>query len=144
MKIVQFPTSQVVYFRRVGQYGPENQAVMQVAKQWVKRMQLTAAATILGIALDDPQVTPATQCRYDVCVATTIQSKEPVTRRQLVGGRYACFKVAHTAVAIQTFYQQLPVYLAQYQLIMADKPVIERYQPQFVAQGWCELLVPVS
>lgn len=70
MKIEYLKSTKVVYFRRVGIYGTENKLLMQSFKKWVKAEELFQESTILGIALDNPQNTPAKDCRYDVCLIT--------------------------------------------------------------------------
>ena len=50
------PDTEVVYMRRIGQYGAENYALMAKMKSWAaERGILTEETVIYGIALDNPQ-----------------------------------------------------------------------------------------
>ena len=57
----------IAYMRRTGAYGIECKAVMEQLKLWAKQTNnLNDDSIILGIALDNPEVTAPESCRYDV------------------------------------------------------------------------------
>lgn len=145
VKIEYLKSTKVVYFRRVGIYGTENKLLMRAFKKWVKTENLFQKSTILGIALDNPQSTPAKDCRYDVCLITDKKRfKDNVEQRTLGGGTYAVFKVAHIEKVIIDFYMNIAQTIAKNQLNVLSKPIIERYKQNLVDKGYCEILIPIE
>jgi DNA gyrase inhibitor GyrI len=67
----------------------------------------------LGIAQDNPQLTPLEECRYDVCIVIpdnfTIDNN--VNECKLYGGYYAVFKIVHTAEEMQKAWNEIFPYL---------------------------------
>lgn len=146
MKIEYLKPTTIAYFRRVGAYGPQNNHLMESFKSWITDNDLTADAVILGITQDDPQTTAPQLCRYDVClpINNSVHVAKPALTGKLSGGKYAVFELAHTATAINKFYQQLEQTLIDNHLNILQQPIIERYQEYLVNQGKCELLVPIE
>jgi DNA gyrase inhibitor len=69
MRIEEINGDEVIYMRRTGQYGEENYELMCKMKAWSnERGLLTDDAVLFGIALDNPQFTKPSECRYDVCL----------------------------------------------------------------------------
>lgn len=59
----------VLYMRRTGPYGVENAAPMEAFKVWIKTHGFdTDGTVVIAVPLDDPYVTGAEKCRYDVCL----------------------------------------------------------------------------
>ena len=143
------PNTEVVYMRRVGQYGVENYALMESMKSWAaKRGLLTEDAVIYGIALDNPQSVAPEKCRYDVCLQTieteSIVVDYHVLRRTLSGGNYAVFKIEHTAKAVADFWASFPADMAKSEYKMDfSRPIMERYSIVMVKHGCCEMCVPI-
>ena len=95
----------IAYMRRTGAYGIECKAVMEQLKSWAKQTNnLNDDSIILGIALDNPEVTAPESCRYDAClvVSNNFHTDDGnVHTRKLNGGKYCVFTVAHTTEAIR-------------------------------------------
>ncbi|WP_125591290.1 AraC family transcriptional regulator [Companilactobacillus jidongensis] len=145
MNIEHLPSTKIVYFRRIGEYGIENKYLMQSFKKWVKKEGLFQDSSILGIALDDPQNTPVNDCRYDACLITDKTNfNNNVKQRTLVNGSYAVFKLIHTEKVINEFYDNMVQIINKNQLNVDDRPIVERYQPKLVNQGYCEILIPIK
>lgn len=67
--IEEMTAGRAMSMRRTGLYGPDNYALMETFKEWVRANDLfTDSAVILGISQDHPQTTPPERCRYDVCI----------------------------------------------------------------------------
>lgn len=108
MNIEQVKSLNIVYSRRVGIYGKENQRLMDEFKKWIMSKGLFEDSTILGIALDDPRLTSEEKCRYDVALVVDAGTElKDINQRTLVGGKYAVFKIKHTEVEINRFYKRL-------------------------------------
>jgi len=145
MKIEYLSATQIAYVRRTGVYGIENQQMMMDFKRRLQAENIVGETTILGIALDDPTKTLSRECRYDVGLVTAQSKfKMAIKRRTLTGGKYATFKVVHTAIAIKMFYSELGQVIDDAQLMMRNQPIIERYQSVMVRNGYCEMLVPIE
>jgi DNA gyrase inhibitor GyrI len=147
--IAFIPATEVFYMRRVGQYGAENYALMERMKLWAaERGLLTEDAVIYAIALDNPQSVEPEKCRYDVCLQTTeadsIMADDQVSRRTLSGGKYAIFKIEHTAKAVADFWTSFPTDMAKSEYKMDfSRPIMERYSVAMVKHGCCEMCVPI-
>ena len=147
MHIENTPETQVIYLRRTGPYGGDNRDLMERLKSWAAGNDLLETNTILGIAWDDPAQTPPERCRYDVCLTSDGSFPEPETGMSpvlLPGGRYACFQGPHTTEGVQALWQESFVALPELGLCQDPaRPVMERYRPEQLAQGICELCIPV-
>ena len=93
MRIEEINGDEVIYMRRTGQYGEENYELMCKMKAWSnERGLLTDDAVLFGIALDNPQFTKPSECRYDVCLlapsSKDIATEDQVETRNLCGGKY--------------------------------------------------------
>ena len=89
--IEQLPEQPVLYMRRIGAYGVENYELMAEMKKWVDMRGLFKDSIIYGIAWDNPADTPPEQCRYDVCLVSSVDfpADESVQRGEIPGGKYA-------------------------------------------------------
>ncbi|MFJ1526657.1 GyrI-like domain-containing protein [Lactiplantibacillus plantarum] len=146
MNVEYVKETKIVYFRRIGSYGIENRDIMQSFKRWVKSENLLQGSTILGIALDNPQHVPAEKCRYDVCLITNENhfKNNEINQRTLKSGSYAVFKILHTEIAINEFYQKIGTIISDNQLKVSERPIIERYQKELVDSGFCEIMIPIE
>lgn len=138
----------VVYKRLVGAYGPENHQWMERMKRWVQENGLACEQTmILGIAWDDPSVTAAEMCRYDICVTSQkniCMDSDYLERETIDGGCYAVFLIEHTAEAVRTAWSQCFAALPELGFVLdRTRPVMERYQTELVDRHCCELCVPI-
>lgn len=72
MIIEEFKDMKIAYIRRTGKYGAENKQLMEQLKDYLKSNDLFKEdTTILGIALDNPLLTPENEQRYDVGMIIT-------------------------------------------------------------------------
>jgi len=134
VEIEHIPDTEVVYIRRVGQYGAENNALMERMKSWAaKRGLLTEDAVIYAIALDNPQSVAPEMCRYDICLHTpnikNVETDNQVKRRVITSGKYVVFKIEHTAKAVADFWTSFPTDMAKSEYKMDfSRPIMERYR----------------
>ena len=144
MKKEKFSHVTISYRRRTGAYGPENTVMMEKLKSYLTAHQLLAGHTvILGIALDNPQEVSEDELRYDVGVIVDEQHVvEGLEHRKLDDGTYAVFEVAHTAEEVQKFWNNLAE-LTKYLHVDYQKPIIERYASEKIAQHLCEFCIPL-
>lgn len=149
MRIEEINGDEVIYMRRTGQYGEENYELMCKMKAWAnERGLLTDDAVLFGIALDNPQFTKPSECRYDVCLlapsSKDIATEDQVETRNLCGGKYAVFTINHTKDAVTDFWKSFPTEMANNGVkIDFLRPVMERYSVKIVAKGFCEMCVPI-
>lgn len=146
MKIETLPKYRIAYVRQVGPYGPANIQVMEKLKKWAKEKNLFKSAIILGIPQDNPETTLPENCRYDACIviAKDYQIDDSICESELSGGKYAIFKVKHTAEDIQKAWVEIFPALHNHGYQIDNKPVLERYTDEMVNNHYCEICVPVK
>jgi DNA gyrase inhibitor GyrI len=146
MKMEFFPTYRLAFMRSVGQYGRNNKDTMENIKKWAMKRQLfDKNAIIFGIAQDNPEITPPEKCRYDACIIIPVDFviDNDVEECEFEGGKYAVFKIAHTAEEIQKAYMEIFELITKGELKMADKPIVERYSMELIENNFCEICAPV-
>lgn len=147
-QIEEMTAGRAMSMRRTGPYGPDNYALMETFKEWVRANDLfTDSAVILGISQDHPQTTPPERCRYDVCILVSddySQTDTAVTEHSLPGGKYAVFSIPHTAEAVQKAWNDIFPQLAADGLTLdPSRPILERYVPAMLQKHLCEICAPV-
>ena len=139
----------IAYMRRTGAYGIECKAVMEQLKSWAKQTNnLNDDSIILGIALDNPEVTAPESCRYDACLVVSNDfhtDDDNVHTRKLNGGKYCVFTVAHTTEAIQQAWSTMFIEISTLEYTLDfSRPIIERYAMKMISKHLCELCVPIA
>lgn len=91
----------MLYVERMGAYGPENYSLMGNFKQMLAARGLFGDdAVILGIAMDDPRVTPPEKCRYRVCLLTDSEiAREEKVETEAAGTEVAGAEVKSAEIA---------------------------------------------
>lgn len=147
--IEMMPAYRIAYIRQVGPYGMNNVQTMEELKRWAKfNNLLNDESIILGIAQDNPETTKPENCRYDTCVV--VSNDDPITGGKVIegniaGGKYAAFKIQHTAEAVQKAWIDIfPELLRLGYQVDEARPIIERYTARMVNHHHCEICVPVS
>ncbi len=82
----------VAYVRVVGEYKHENiRPGFEKLIQWAKPRGLMEGQPCLGLAWDDPNITPAEKCRYDACITIPddLDVDGDVQTQTVPAGRYA-------------------------------------------------------
>lgn len=154
MKLEQISDLPIVYMRRTGAYGEENNQLMARFKHWMtynnvsKGNLLTDNAVVLGIIWDNPPHVPSEACRYDTALVLSEQqiiNDECVQQGILQGGNYAVFMIEHTADALTRAWQVIFSELAEsgYQLDQTS-PILERYMPFMLEKHVCEICLPIQ
>lgn len=145
------PSSQFLYMRRIGEYGPNNKLLMEKFKNLLKDKSLfNSFTTIYSIALDDPNIVDGSKCRYDVGIANKdipigLENEKDTSIRDFIGGKYLIFLVGHKQTDIENAW-------LEYSKVLRDKgfrqdisrPIIERYQKKLADYHLCELCVPIK
>ncbi|HEY3065769.1 MAG TPA: AraC family transcriptional regulator [Methylomirabilota bacterium] len=147
------PTYHVAYMRYVGPYGvhgiPE---LWQKFTRWMETHGLaTEGAIKLGVAYDDPSVTPPEKCRYDACVVVpaSFTADRMVNIADLPGGRCAVSEFTGTARDIEAAWEHVfAAWLPGSGYEPDDRPCFEIYrgQPGLAGKSGvfrCELCLPV-
>lgn len=138
----------IAYMRRTGAYGIECKAVMEQLKSWAKQTNnLNDDSIILGIALDNPEVTVPESCRYDACLVVSSYfhtDDNGVLTRELNGGKYCVFTVAHTTESIQQAWSTMFTEISTLGYTLDfSRPIIERYAMKMIRKHLCEICVPI-
>lgn len=148
IKIEMMLSSPVAYIRRTGAYGTGNIQTMEQLKRWAKSNDLMDdKAVILGIAHDDPQITPSACCRYDARILLMdkrFTDNSSVLHGEISGGRYAIFTMEHTAQSMeQAWTAMFPLLSKNAYIPDPTRPILERYAAEQVVQHLCEICVPI-
>ncbi|WP_207154181.1 AraC family transcriptional regulator [Prevotella herbatica] len=138
----------IAYIRRTGAYGIECKTVMEQLKSWAKQTNnLKDDSIILGIALDNPEVTIPESCRYDACLVVSNDfhtDDNDILTRELCGGKYCVFTVDHTTESIQQAWSTMFTDISTLgYTIDFSKPIIERYAMKMIRKHLCEICVPI-
>lgn len=147
IKIETLPKYRIAYVRQVGPYGPANMQAMVKLKNWAKEKNLLVkSAILLGIPQDHPETTPPENCRYDACLVLSEddQADDSISEAELSGGKYAIFKIKHTAEAIQKAWSEIFPALHNSGYQIDNKPILERYLGDMIINDFCEICVPIK
>lgn len=148
IKIEMIPSYKIAYIRKVGPYGCENVQTMEKLKSWAKSNNLyNDESIIFGIAHNNPETTMPENCRYDTCFVISDDyfiKNGDLSQGNIVGGKYAVFKIDHTAEAVQKAWNDIFLELTM-QEYKFDKtrPILERYVVEMVNNHYCEICVPI-
>ncbi|GMA46619.1 hypothetical protein TMUPMC115_1058 [Tetragenococcus muriaticus PMC-11-5] len=149
-KIEILVNHKIVYVRNTGEYGsPENFQMMKDFKKWIFYNQLEnnkKTQGIVGIAQDDPRITPSEQCRYDLLLFTDKGfSQDPqVNMGYFEGEKYAVFTVTHITEAVGSFWENINEHISKNDLTVKNSPILERYKEEEGTDKICEFLIPIK
>lgn len=144
MIIEEFKDVKIAYMRRIGEYGKENNELMETLKTYLKQHRLfNETTTLLGIPLDNPAETPATMQKYDVGIVITDKVDCSLPTREIASGRYAIFEVSHTKEDVIYFWKNIHKFIADLPVDIS-KPIIERYSNNKINSHLCEFCIPLK
>lgn len=147
IKIETLPKFRIAYMRQIGPYGPGNIQTMEKLKKWAEANNLFhKSSIILGISHDNPETTLPQNCRYDagIVISKDYKIDDSVEESEFVGGKYAIFKVKHTAEDIQKAWSEIFSMLPNSGFQIDDRPIFERYIKEMVSNHYCEICVPIK
>lgn len=148
IEIENIPFYRIAYIRQIGPYGQNNKRIMEKLKKWAKSSGLlNEQSIILGIALDHPKLVEPENCRYDTCLVISNDyciHDGNISEGSILGGKYAVFKIRHTAQAVQKAWLAIfPELFKQSYQLDETKPILERYRTEMVKNHYCEICVPI-
>lgn len=148
IKIETISPSSIAYIRRCGAYGVKNIQTMEKLKSWAATNNLMDEnSVILGIAHDNAQSTEPENCRYDACIILVdkaIEDNDNIQIGSIVGGKYAVFTIEHTALALEMAWVEIfPALFKAGYAVDHERPIMERYVANLVANHHCEICVPI-
>jgi AraC family transcriptional regulator len=151
IEIRSFPPRRVAYMRYVGPFGPHGIPELWTRfNRWMETHDLHPEYT-LGIAHDDPAITPPDKCRYDACapVPAEFRPDPSVNVTDVAGGKYAVARFVGTAHDIVGAWNRVfAEWLPQSGYQPDDRPCFELYWRDAKTEGKpgtlrCELCLPV-
>lgn len=148
IKLETIPPYKIIYIRKIGPYGSSNIQTMERLKHCAKKKNLlNSNSIVLGIALDNPNVTEPNNCRYDTCLVVPnnfSNNDDSLEHGNLVGGKHCVFKISHTAESVQKAWDDIFPEMTKNGYKFDDtRPIIERYAVQLVSKDFCEICVPI-
>lgn len=153
IKVENLPSYRIAYMRNIGPYGSSNISVLQKLKKWAMTKDLISQSTImLGIAHDDPAITPPEKCRYDtgIVISEDCRLDSNVIENRLSEGLYAVLQVDyHTVEAMRQAWEKVSsdwLPLSGYEV--DERPFIERYTGAAIDTEikpiTCEICLPIK
>ncbi|MEE8142993.1 MAG: AraC family transcriptional regulator [Planctomycetota bacterium] len=137
VRIEELASKPVLFMRHHGPY-PEVGSTWQKLMAWAGPRGLVGPGmTLLGIAYDDPEITPPEKIRYDACLmlAQELEPEGDIGCQWLTGGRYASTPHVGPYENLGATYQRLCAWLIEKGLELRSAPVLEIYRnsPQTTA-----------
>lgn len=152
LKLIDRHPVTVAYLRHLGPYGEPLSAFWQnTYKPWAVMNKLREHARY-GISHDDPTITAADQCRYDVCaeVAPNFVASGGALKTTIPGGRYTALSFKGTVKQVgEAWTLLLRDWLPSSGLQLDARPFFE-YYPKGAAYDSqmgifeCEICIPVA
>jgi len=148
MEIENIPYCRIAYIRQIGPYGQNNVQIMEQLKKWAQSNNLlNEESIILGIAHDNPKLVEPQNCRYDTCLVISNDyciNNDYISEGSILGGKYAVFKIRHTAEAVQkAWFEIFPELFKQGYHLDETRPILERYRIKLINEHYCEICVPI-
>ncbi|MBU5331607.1 MAG: GyrI-like domain-containing protein [Anaerocolumna aminovalerica] len=148
IEIETIPFYRIAYIRQIGPYGQNNVQTMEKLKIWANSNSLLdEQSIILGIAQDNPELVDPETCRYDACLVIPDNyciNEDSISDGCIPGGKYAVFKIKHTAEAVQKAWLSIfPELFKQGLQLDETRPILERYQTKLLKEHYCEICVPI-
>lgn len=149
IEIENIPFSRIAYIRSIGPYGQRNIQTMESLKKWAKSNGLfNDQSIILGTALDNPEIVNPESCRYDTCLVISSDysiNEDYINDGSILGGKYAVFKIKHTAEEVQKAWAEIfPNLLREGYQFDDSRLILERYVVQMINDHYCEICVPIN
>lgn len=136
IEIKTLPAMQLAYLRYIGPYGhPDVTRTWERFGSWCADQGLMhPRRRMLGIALDNPGITPPGRCRYDVCVevAPGFKPTGEIGVQAFASRRYACTRFIGTAADVPAAWARLVGSLPVRGWQADDAPAVEYYDEDFV------------
>jgi len=133
VRIEQRQPVRVAFVRNVGPYNTSGEAWGKLMKWGWKKMMFKPPETF-GLGYDDPDVTPAEQCRYDACMVINEKTKvkPPVETKEFAGGTYVATLHEGAYDNISNTYAKLFARVASGPIdgkswMLGDPPSLEKY-----------------
>jgi AraC family transcriptional regulator len=147
------PAGTLAYLRYTGPYGGRGIGLAwgRFAK-WCSQHALPQPGhALIGIAQDNPEITPPKHCRYDCCVEVTaaMRAVGSVGIQRFAGGRYGCTRFSGTVADINDAWMRLyGDWLPSSGWQPDDQPAIEIYDAgvdvdEETGRFSCLLCVPI-
>ena len=138
----------IAYIRQIGPYGQNNVQIMEKLKKWAKANGLlNEQSIILGIAHDNPKLVEPEKCSYDTALVISDDyciSDDYISEGSILGGKYAVFKISHTAEEVQKAWLAIfPELFKKGHQQDETRPILERYKAEMVKNHYCEICVPI-
>lgn len=148
VRVVTLPAKLTHFMRKIGPYNQGTEEFWLNYRKHIASLGLPENACF-GVGLDDPAVTPAARCRYDLCMELSsdyqLPKESPV--RSIGGGPHAILPFAGTAGQTQEHWLWLlQVWLPQSRYKIGQQACFERYLGGIPTPGpiQSELCLPLA
>jgi len=128
--IREIPEYHVAYIRRYGEYGAEIGATFGKLLQWAEPRGLLGNGTTLSVFWDNPDITPAENCRTDACITVpgATEVSGDIRLQTLPGGRCAIYHTEATnEELLQAWQWMFKEWIPSSGYMPANRPPFELY-----------------
>lgn len=97
VRLIDLPERQVAYIRVKDAFKMEKViAAFKTMIEWARSRNIFEQATLFGMSVDDPHVTPKHLYQYEVCLASPLpfECREGISRLKMPAMRYAATRVS--------------------------------------------------
>src|SRR5499427_7283905 len=97
VRLIDVPERQVAYIRVTNAFEMDRVlAALKTMIEWAKSQDIFSQATLFGMSVDDPHVTPKHLYRYEVCLASSLpfECMEGMSKLKMPAMRYAATRVS--------------------------------------------------
>ena len=130
-EIVYFEETKVLCLRKEGDYVMVSKKAFSVLISFVeKEIGHHDEMMMYGIIYDDSTIVPKNKLRYDACVTYDEKSISPrgeVVAKVIEGGEHLYYLHKGTYHGLKEIYNMMLQYIIENEMIMADRPVFEKY-----------------
>lgn len=129
-EVREMPEYNVAYVRKMGPYGKETcQQAFGELIQWAGPRGYLKSGVMLGVAWDNPGVTPPEKCRTDACISIPegTDTKGEINRQIISGGLYAVCHFEIKTEGVPQAWEDAFMWVVENGYECEHKPCYERY-----------------
>ncbi len=131
MEIKTFPAYHIAYVQSREGYNRSIGGAWRTLFRWASPKNLVTGNTLMiGIPLDNPDITPRGKCRYNACITVPpeVRAEGEVGTGQIAAGKYSVYHFRGKQSLIKDAYSYIyGVWLPQSGWVPKDRPALEIY-----------------
>ena len=136
-KIINLEPIEILYVRKEGAYNKSAGEAWEVLMGFAYKNKIKYKKNLMGkdtlmfgIGHDNPNINNENKLRYDACITwddKTVQPEGEISNKTIAGGKYAVFMHKGSYDNLKLTYDSIADWIVQSGIILADKPMFEKY-----------------